>query len=168
MKKEWEERAPTEAAMAKWERALVAYEDKRPAVPDESFHWLLGEDVCLHEVAMYMDASMIDGLDRTLAALGLAFAAVKDGEVVAFARGVVPKYVRTIPAADTRALAMATMVVTGKARYFTDCKAVKLIAKSGMMRATSAAQRYARIWSLIFGHTDGETPWVEWIPAHLK
>ena len=44
----------------------------------------------------------------------------------------------------------------------------QLIAKVGMKRATAATQQYARIWSLIFGHTDGETPWVEWIPAHLN
>ena len=156
-----------EISMAKWGRALVAYDARLPMPPHESFQWILGEDACLDEVTVYLDASMFDGPDKTLAVLGWAFVAVKNGELIAVPRGVVPKHVRTIPAAETWALAMATMVITGKARYFTDCKAVKLIASSGQARATAASQPNARLWAIISGHSDGDTQRNEGIPSHL-
>ena len=52
--------------------------------------------------------------------------------------------------------------------YFpTDCKSVKTLARAGKKKATSARQVDARAWTCVFARSDGPSPAVELVPAHL-
>ena len=151
-----------------WERAILPQPAKMPHPPAESFQWVVEpkDDLLEVEVEVFIDGSMLDGDVPDIAVLGWAFAITRGDEVLALARGVPPDYVRSIPAAEAWGLAMATMLVGMHGRYVTDCKEVKDVARSGVVRATSAGQLHARIWAITFSHTDGEVPAVEWMPAH--
>ena len=106
---------------------------------------------------VYMDCSMMGGLDDDIAALGRSMVVMKDQVVRAIARGVVPDYVRSVLASEMWALAMATLYFGAPtAMFFTDCKAVRHIARSGERTATSASQLHARIWAIVFNHTMGQ------------
>ena len=75
-------------------------------------------------------------------------------------------YVRSVPASEMWALAMATLQFGNLAKkFFSECKAVRSRAWSGKQRATAASQLHARIWAIIFNHFDGAVPQVEWIPS---
>ena len=119
-------------------------------------------------VRVFLDGSIVDAFDERFTTLGWAFAVVKDGKVLGLARGTPPPYVRTILAAEGWALAMAVeQVAVEHTVFFTDCKAVKALARGGRRRATSARQVNARIWNVLFTRTDGTSPIVEWMLAHL-
>ena len=88
--------------------------------------------------------------------------------MIGLARGTPPRYVRTIPAVEAWALAMAVdRIVVETSLIFTDCKAVRALARAGKRRATSARHVNARVWNVVFTRTDGTAPVVEWMPAHL-
>ena len=111
---------------------------------------------------------MFDDFDDRFVACGWAYAIVAEGVVVGVARGTPPHHVRSIPATEAWSLAMAVdRVDIESSSFFTDCQAVKTLAAGGMKRATSSRQVNARVWGAIFLRTDGRSPKVEWIPAHL-
>ena len=135
---------------------------------EETFRWIIEPLGLLENARAYVDGSMYDGFDERLAALGWAFVIVVQGAIVGSANGVPPHYVRSIPAVEAWALAMAVEHVdVESSKFSTDCKSVRDMARAGMRRATSAAQINARVWHVTFARTDGMCPRVEWIPAHL-
>ena len=116
----------------------------------------------------FFDGSMFDNFDDRFTALGWAFVVVAEGAVVGLARGVPPQHVRSIPAAEAWALAMAVdRVDVSTSMFYTDCTTVKALAKGGKRRATSARQVNARVWNTMFLRTDERSLKVEWVPAHL-
>ena len=134
----------------------------------ESFQWIVEPSTFVEDASVYLDGSVFDGPGLDFAVCGWSAVIVKDGEVVGIARGTPPRYVRTIPAAEAWALAMAVGEVHhSSAKFYTDCQSVKTIARKGARRATTGSQTNARTWGITFGRTDGCTPLVEWIPSHL-
>ena len=157
------------ASAMEWERGLACGPKVTREAPQEKFQWVVEPCGLVSDGRVYLDGSMYDAFDERYTVLGWAFAIVVGGEVVGSARGVPPPYVRSIPAAEAWALAMAVgSVDVAAARFFTDCKSVRDLARAGMRRATAANQINARIWNLTFARTDGACPSIEWIPAHLS
>ena len=151
-----------------WERGLVLEQKVGRRPPQETFRWVSEPSEMFGNVNVYMDGSMYDGFDDRLAVFGWAFVIVKEGKVVGSARGNPPPHVRSIPAAEAWALAMAVgHADVATSRFLTDCKSVRDTARAGMKRATAAGKIHARTWNITFARTDGEKPNVEWIPAHL-
>ena len=162
------EGAQGEGNRMKWERALMPASADPPPPPGETFQWVTEPKTLVTGATVYMDGSVFDGPGIDFAVCGWAFVIVKNGEVAGIARGTPPDYVRTIPAAEAWALAMAVGEVEfSSAKFFTDCQSVKNIARKGARRATDGSQLNARIWNVTFGRTDGDSPLVEWIPSHL-
>ena len=108
---------------------------------------------------------MLDGSDPRVAAVGWSVVAVKDGVVVAIARGRAPRYITNIQSAEIWALAIATKL-SRAARSYTDCEAVATVARGGYRYATSSKQLYARAWREVFNNTERCAPDVVWMPAH--
>ena len=151
-----------------WERALVQQPRGWAVRREETFEWLIEPEGIVSGVNVYVDGSMFDAFEERFTTLGWAFAVVKEGKVMALARGTPPPHVRTIPAAEGWALAMAVeRVEIATAIFFTDCKAVRALARAGRRRATSARNINARVWCVLYTRTDNMSPNVEWIPAHL-
>ena len=161
--------AMSDGGRMKWERALVPPSMDPPPPPGESFRWILEPKALVEGASVYMDGSAFDGPGPFFVVCGWSVIIVKGGEIVGIARGTPPSYVRTIPAAEAWALAMAVGEVHySSARFFTDCLSVKLIARKGARRATAGSQPNARTWCITFGRTDGSILEVEWIPSHLS
>ena len=169
LNEEWEKRGKgvgegmREGAKAmEWERGLVTGTAFIRMKREEKFVRVMEPQGLVEEANIYMDGSMFDGFCEDLAACGWAFAIVKGGAVVGLARGVPPCHVRSIPATEAWALAMAVdRVVLASAQFFTDCKSVRDLVNAGVKKATSARQQNARIWNTLFSRTDGESPRVE-------
>ena len=154
-------------ASLKLEKAIFVQRKVTLPLPEESTEWIMGEPTLEEGLTVYLDGSMIDGPDDSTAVLGWSAVVMRDREVKAIVRGVTPGYVRSVPASEMWALAMATLHFGATfTKYFTDCKAVRDIARSGKERATAASQVNARIWLIIFNHTDDLVPLIEWLPSH--
>ena len=152
-----------------WERGLTIGPIVVRRRTQESFIWLIEPCGLLEYVNVYIDGSLYDAFDERFAALGWAMVIVREGVVLGLARGIPPNYVKSIPAVEAWALAMAVEYVdVASARIFTDCKSVRDLARGGMRRATAAGQVNARVWNVTFARTDGGRPMVEWVPAHLS
>ena len=153
---------------AEWERALIIGPALRRRKVCERFRWVVEPDGLCSNADVYIDGSMYDNLDSRCVVFGWAMAIAVGGVEVGSAHGNPPAYVRSIPATEAWALTMAIGYVdVGSSRFFTDCKSVRDVARSGMKRATAATQINARIWNITFARTDGRCPCIEWIPAHL-
>ena len=176
LQEEWEEKGRGEgdamkggAKAVEWERGLVTVKGFMRRRREEKFEWIREPTGIVEQASIYMDGSMYDGFCDELAVYGWAFVIVKEGAIAGLARGVPPAHVRSIPATEAWALAMAVeRVALESACFYTDCKAVKDLALGGVKRATSAKQQNARTWNTLFARTDGERPQVEWIPSHLS
>ena len=153
--------------MMEWERGLVRAPPLRRRDQAETMEWVLEVQGLVEGAVVFIDGSQFDSYDENFIALGWAFAIYVRGELVGLARGRPPPFVRSIPAAEAWALAMAVeWVDVASSSFLTDCVAVKTLALGGRRRAIVSGQVNARVWGIVFTRTDDRRPGVEWIPAH--
>ena len=153
--------------MLEWERGIVLEPciDRRARA--ETVEWVVEPDGFVVGATVFIDGSQYDSLDERFLALGWSYAIFQNERLVGLARGIPPPFVRSIPAAEAWALAMAVGAVdVASSQFYTDCMAVRTLARGGQRKATSGRQVNARTWATVFNRTDGEKPMVEWIPAH--
>ena len=148
-----------------WQRAIFPMVGWPRSKGRETFEWVSAPTEPLCGVTFYVDGSMLDGSDPRVAAVGWAVVAVRDGKVVAIARGRAPHYITNIQSAEIWALVIATKL-SSDSRSYTDCESVASVARGGYRRATSSKQLYARAWKQVFGNTGRCAPDVVWMPAH--
>jgi hypothetical protein len=147
---------------------------KLPARDDQSFDtcvWFkFARDIPVGCV-VFTDGSLIDGsLPRECQSLGWAFAVISsDGDLVAAAHGVPPRWVDTIQGAELWAVQMALQHVLFPERLVTDCDSVRLGVRQPSSWAGSSKRRLARIWLIVAGQLDDclkVQDMVIWMPAH--
>ena len=119
-------------------------------------------------VFFYPDGSRCGDGDPLLASYGWAFVAHDaGGNIVAAAQGKPPKWVQSVAATKTWALAEAAVSSFGRSAFRTDCLGVFQICAKGRRFATAAKQVCASVWSRVFNATDGaDAIDIGWIPAH--
>ena len=91
-----------------------------------------------------------------------------EGDLVASAMGVPPKWVDTIQGAELWAILMALQSVTFPKGLYTDCDSVRVGFTRGGRWAGSSKRRYARVWTSLYAIVDEGEQWVHWIPAHTS
>ena len=98
---------------------------------------------------IFTDGSLMDcKLPPECFSLGWAFCVIKtNGDIVASARGVPPRWVNTIQGAELWAVRMALMRVSFPEGLYTDCDTVRLGLLRGPAWANSAKRKYSRVWS---------------------
>jgi len=121
----------------------------------------------------YIDGSLIDGPSKRFARAGFAIAIVSaGGDLVAFALGVPPAWVRSAPAAEAWALLNVFLSCPAPPRIVTDCLNLIVTLNAGCAAATGAKRPLARLWGMIFRTLDGgiDPGDVEkvllWMPSH--
>jgi len=124
------------------------------------FSWGQGlPDADLSGATFYIDGSLIDGQGSACCRTGFAIVVVDAaGELIAYAQGAPPGWVRSSPAAEAWALAMALRAVPSPPSVVTDCLGLIDTLARGKRVATAAGRPLARIWNMIFDALDGEVP----------
>jgi len=124
------------------------------------FSWIQElPDVDLDGATFYIDGSLIDGQGSACSRTGFAIVVVNaDGELIAYAQGAPPGWVRSSPAAEAWALAMALKAVPSPPSIVTDCLGLIDTLARGKRVATAAGRPLARIWNMVFDALDGEVP----------
>ena len=121
----------------------------------------------------YIDGSAIDGPARLTARLGFAVVVVsKEGDLMAFAQGVPPGWVRDSAGAEMWALFVVLSCNPGLPRTVTDCLGLLDMMARGVEEATRACRPMARLWAMIFRCTGTVVPTFGpeddfiWMPSH--
>ena len=121
--------------------------------------------------SVFTDGSLIDASWESYQALGWAFIAIDDdGEILAAAFGVPPKWVDSIQGAELWAVRMALQSVLLPNKLYTDCQEVQRGVCRGVAWAQSARRRYSRIWSALYVDLDegAQAETIQWMPAHTS
>ncbi len=136
----------------------------------ESFHWhkFCRDIPCGCHV--FTDRSLLDGrLPKGCQSLGWAFVVIsKDGDFIASAYGVPPKWVDTIQGAELWAVRMALLHAVFPERLYTDCDSVRAGVAKGPAWARSSKRRYARVWTALSLQLEDVGDIVHWMPAHTS
>jgi len=121
----------------------------------------------------YIDGSLVDGPSKRFARAGFAIAIVTaDGDLVAFALGVPPAWVRSAPAAEAWALLRVFSSCPSPPRVVTDCFNLITGLGAGRAAATGAKRPLARLWGMTFQTLDGGIcpddveKVLLWMPSH--
>ena len=118
----------------------------------------------------YVDASQIDARTEAAVRFGIGAVAVnRNGDLVAAMRGIPPRHVKSIPAAEAWAISVVLQATPARRQLYTDCKSNLSIIARGREWATSAKRANARIWSSIFMALDDDAAAassIKWLPAH--
>ncbi len=169
------ERLRAQLPQVSLERALVpaAVRPSPMRMRDESFEWIVeppGGTGTIHG-RVYTDGSAVDNTDEVLRRLGWAFVVLDvHGNIVAAARGTVPRWVRDVPGAEAWALLQALIVAeAGGCWFYVDCKPCVDAMKRGVKWATAAQRPHARVNGMLHAAAD-DTPAERfvWLPSHLR
>jgi len=125
------------------------------------------------EWTYYIDGSLIDGPSKRFSRAGFAVAIVDaSDDLVAFALGVPPAWVRSAPAAEAWALLKVFGSCPSPPKVVTDCYNLITGLIAGRAEATGAKRPLARLWGMIYqtldgGISPGEVEKVlTWMPSH--
>ena len=146
---------------ARWERALFPVPELTSARngPFETFVWDVEPEGGAVQATFYPDGSRCGGADPLLASYGWAFVARDDqGRTLAAAHGVPPKWVRSVAATETWALAMAALSSIAHSCFRTDCLGVATICARGRKFATAGKQICATVWGHFFRVLEDDVP----------
>jgi hypothetical protein len=133
---------------AQWERALFPVPELRSAGngPFDTFHWTVQPEGGAVEGTFYPDGSRCGDGDPLLASYGWAFVARDaSGKTVAAAHGKPPKWVQSVAATETWALAEAAAASIGKSPFRTDCLGVAQVWAKGS-KSPLPASRFAPVF----------------------
>ena len=121
---------------------------------------------------VYTDGSMVDGPSKDLGRVGFGFAAYDiEGKMVAKAYGTPPRWIDSVPGAETWAVAEALRTSVPGITIWSDCLSVVNRFQAGRRAATASKVKLARVWSSIFDmchdfdHPEKDVR-VGWMPAH--
>jgi len=145
-----------------------------PPAADGWLRWLKAlPDGPLDDVVCYIDGSLLDGPSKLFGRTGFAIVAVgPQGELLAYAHGAPPSWIRTAAAAEAWALYTVLRSSPTFPAIVTDCLGLVDTLSRGPARAVGAARPLARLWSMIFLALDWQVPAKEqldrfiWMPAH--
>ena len=155
---------------AQWERALLLVPDLQLTAkgPFDTFQWTVMAEGGAIEVTFYPDGSRCGGRDPLLGSFGWAFAARDaQGKTVAAVHGKPPRWVRSVPGAETWVFAEAASASIESPAFRIDCLGVAMVGAKGGRFASSARQLCASAWNRLFSAIDdSETSDLNWIPAH--
>ena len=128
---------------AQWERALLLVPDLQSTAkgPFDTFQWTVMPEGGAIEVTFYRGGSRCGGRDPLLGSFGGAFAARDaQGKTVAAAHGKPPRWVRSVPGAETWVFAEAAFASIGSPAFRTDCLGVAMVGAKGRRFATCYVQ----------------------------
>ena len=134
----------------------------------DTFTWLKQAYSIPSGCVIFTDGSLLDGkLPEGHQALGWAFAVIgPEGDFIAAAYGVPPRWINTIQGAELWAVQMALSHVTFLDKLFTDCDSVRFGCRQPDSWAAAPKRRLARVWMVIKSQLDDMGEVVHWIPAH--
>ena len=135
-----------------WERALYP-KPARPTIgrsPVETFRWILEPEGGMLDGVVYPDGSAFDGPTPELVRTGWAFVVLKDGVIIAAARGLPPPWITDIAGSEAWALLQASLrALPGLCTYKGDCLPCIQMVKAGLASATAASRVLARVYALL-------------------
>ena len=121
---------------------------------------------------IFTDGSLLDRrFGKDCAAIGWAFVAIgPDGERIAAASGVPPRWIDSIQGAELWAVQMALTSIPLPSALYTDCQTVQQGLKRSRSWTHSSKRRFARVWSLVHANLDygDRSNILVWMPAHLS
>ena len=123
-----------EGKVARWERAFSPLPELPTARqgPFDTFIWVHEPEGGAAQGTFYPDASRCGGSDILTASYGWAFVALDHtGRTVASAHGAAPRWVRSVAAAETWALARAGVASLPPSAFRSDCMGVTQVHSRG-------------------------------------
>ena len=165
--------APARARIIRTRALFVEWVPRPPAVDAPAVRWITEPpDATRLDQRWFTDGSLVDAKWDALAVAAAALVVVSDGgELLAVAGVRLPPAVRTAPAAEASAIALATAFSVSPPRIVTDCKSLLTAARAGAARATAASSPLAGIWNAIVASCNGDLTTLAdeqliWMPAH--
>jgi len=147
-----------------------------PPSEDGWFKWLMPLDKYeCRDLRWFIDGSALDGPHQLTTRLGFAIVVTSfEGQLVAYAFGCPPAWVRDAPGAEAWALLMVAESNAQLPHVVTDCLGLVNTAAAGRSNATTAQRPQARIWNRLFDRLDStdladacHNSFV-WMPSHCS
>jgi ribonuclease HI len=120
--------------------------------------------------AVFTDGSLIDQkIGYGCQSLGWAFAIVDDeGDLVASAQGVPPRWIETIQGAELWAVRMALEYAIFPSVLLTDCMTVQKGLRRPSEWVKSSKRKLSRVWQVVHDQLEGQDDIIHWMPAHTS